>query len=106
MGGRAIIMGGGKKPLRRCRTMARSWKGIRRPVEDEVIRRERRSEPPAEWWRKWNKGTMGWEWAREKADEEAKARNLLRALMGQDDDEDERARRLARALGLLDGGDR
>jgi hypothetical protein len=88
--------------------MARRWAGVRRPVEEAALRRleRKRSEPPAVWWQKWNE-LDGGEWAREKANEDAKARNLLRALMdnNDDDDEAEKARRLARALGLI-GGDR
>jgi hypothetical protein len=49
----------------------------------------------------------GGAWAKERADEERKIQNLLRAFMANDgDDEAEKARRLARALGLLNGGDR
>jgi hypothetical protein len=104
---RAIIWVALKNPKGGAVKMARRWTGVRRPVEDAVIRRERSSAPPAEWRRKWNGGTVGQEWAREKADEDAKARNLLRALMGHRDDETERAWRLARALGLLpNGGER
>ena len=83
----------------------RCWTGVRRPVEDAVIRRERNA-PPAEWWRKWNMGTAGQAWAREKADEEWCAQRLLRAMLERDEDEDEKARRLARALGINLGGDR
>jgi hypothetical protein len=87
--------------------MARSWTGVRRPTEEVAIRRleKRRSEPPVEWWQKWNE-LDGGRWAREKTDEEARMQRLLRAMMQDDDDEAEKARRLARALGLLNGGDR
>jgi hypothetical protein len=87
--------------------MAKTWTGIRRPVEDAVLRRaERKKDAPPQWWQQWN--SLGSDWAREKADEEAKMQKLLGVLMGsgKDEDEDEKARRLARALGLLDGGDR
>jgi hypothetical protein len=91
------------------KVMARRWSGIRRPVEEAAIKRaeRKRSAPPAEWWLAWNR-LDGGEWAREKTTEEQKAQNLLRALLaGGNDDETEKARRLARALGLLDnGGDR
>jgi hypothetical protein len=88
--------------------MARRWAGVRRPVEEAALRRleRKRSEPPAVWWQKWNE-LDGGRWAREKADEERKAMNLLKALLAYDDkdDEDRKARELARALGLI-GGDR
>ena len=83
----------------------RSWTGLRRPTENAVLRREalrmrRRNDPPAEWWRMWN--AMDDKWARERADEDAKARRLLNFLLSSGDDDDERkARRLAEALGLL-----
>ena len=80
------------------------WTGVRRPVETEVLRRERRSAPPAWWWQKWNELDEG-RWAREKAEEEARMQRLLRAMFSDDDEDTEKARRLARALGLI-GGDR
>jgi len=80
--------------------MARNWTGLRRPVEELALRRaERKREAPPEWWRLWNEMDGG-RWAREKADEERRIQQLLRALLN-DDEETERARRLARALGLL-----
>jgi hypothetical protein len=91
------------------KTMARNWTGVRRPVEELAIRRsERRGEPTAEWWRKWNE-LDGGEWARERASEERCAQRLLRAMFNGDEakTETEKARRLARALGLLpNGGER
>jgi hypothetical protein len=81
--------------------MARSWTGVRRPVEEAVIRRERRSAPPAGWWRKWNEMDGG-RWAQEKADEERKIKALLRVFSAQgEDDEKEKMQRLAEALGLI-----
>jgi hypothetical protein len=91
--------------------MAKTWTGIRRPVEDAVLRRaERKKDAPPQWWQQWN--SLGSDWAREKAEEDAKAQRLLRVLMAgsNDDDDDKKARRLAEALGLKDalknGGDR
>lgn len=103
--GKAFIILVAQKILKEVQKMARSWKGLRRPTEEAAIRRlERRNEPPAEWWRKWNE--LGDDWAREKAEEERKIKNLLNILLAQEDDETEKARRLARALGILNGGDR
>jgi hypothetical protein len=69
----------------------------------------KRDIPPDWWWRQWNVGLSetGREWVKQQADEDAKAERLLRFLMAgsSDDDETEKARRLARALGLI-GGDR
>jgi hypothetical protein len=70
------------------------------------LERKRNNPPSSEWWRKWN-SLDGGEWAREKAEEEAKAQRLLKVLMqGDEDKETEGARRLARALGIDLGGDR
>jgi hypothetical protein len=85
--------------------MGRCWTGVRRPVEDIVLRRaERKREVPPEWWRSWNE-LDGGRWAQEKADEERRIQRLLRVLLSSDDNEDRKARELARALGLM-GGDR